>query len=457
MDLALEDWQANSGISIAVELIGTALALRQPTRAAEAAQFILERQQYARETEVEIAEQVLGHKQIAAIEASPDTSDVDIAAERAAVHVQKAHIRGDLRNAIAWTELARGYTLLGQPEPAKRAMDIAILVAPNNRYVLRSAARMYIHQGEPDKAHRIIARSPRTRSDPWLLSVEIAAADLAKTSPRLVRPARTLLDKQSWEPRHLTELAATLGTVEISAGHHREARRLFRTALIEPNENSLAQVEWASQQSVGIDAPTTIFDRPEAFEARARSRLDDGLWAEAALETWQWYFDQPFSSAPTISGSYSTSNGGDFKQSVRFADSGLRANPHNETLLNNAAFALLQLDRVDAAKQYLDRINRSALTGQSLVVNLATRGLLEYRQGRITEGRVLYLAAVGQGDKYPHMRAVAAILMAIEEFRQNSPEARQLGRMAAALSADIDDPAVRQWQGRLMEWFERVN
>jgi Tfp pilus assembly protein PilF len=452
MDRLLQDWDSLRGISVAAEIAGTALALRQPHRGREAAEYILNRRDRAIETEIELAERVMGRPQ-PELEDS-NSEEEDIHATRAALHELRVALHEDFRNPIAWSEVARGYTVLGDGEKAKSAMRFAVFLAPNNRYILRAAARMHIHQGDPERAHNLIMRAPRTKSDPWLIAVEIAAADLAQLPPRLVRTARKLLDARAWAPRHLTELAATLGTIELEAGHDRNARQYFRKALERANENSLAQIEWASQQTSGLDVSLAVQARPEAFEARARANLNNGRWVDAAENTWAWYNDQPFSSEAAISGSYGTGVGGDFEQSVRFASSGLRANPDNEVLLNNAAFALLQLDRPEAARNYLRRVDVDALEDQHLVANLATRGLLEYRTGQVDAGRLLYFDAVNAAGKYPGMQTMATIHMALEELRANGPQARELGRIAARLSASIEEPAVKQWRARLLDQLQ---
>ncbi len=449
MDGLLRDWESSRGISGAAEVAGTALALRQPQRGREAAAYILNRRDQAIETEIELAQRVIGGDQQEIHDSNPE--DVGTDAARAAIHERRRALHADLRNPISWSEIARGYTVLGHKDKAKAAMRIAVLLAPNNRYILRSAARMHIHQGDPERAHSLIMRSPRTKTDPWLVAVEIASADLAQEPPRLVRSARRLLDERSWDPRHLTELAATLGTIELGAGHDRNARQYFRKALVRANENSLAQVEWASQQTSGLDVTLAVQERPEAFEARARANLNGGLWTEAAHNTWAWYYDQPFSSEAAISGSYGTGVGGDFEQSAKFADSGLRANPDNEVLLNNAAFALLQMNQPEVARHYLGRINIASLRDQHLIANLATRGLLEYRSGQVDAGRLLYFEATEAASRFPWMQAMATIHMALEEIRANSPHGLELGRIAARLSASIDEPAVKQWRARLLE------
>ena len=46
-------------------------------------------------------------------------------------------------------------------------------------------------------------------------------------------------------------LAGALATTEMQAGAAKRAHKLFRSALIDPKENSVAQAEWASSRLTG--------------------------------------------------------------------------------------------------------------------------------------------------------------------------------------------------------------
>lgn len=458
MDRALTSWKHRPGISTAADVAGTALVLRQSDRGREAAEFILAHRDKALPTEMALARDLILDEGASADAAGPDATDADTDYERSAVHRRKLSLQLDLSNAVGWSELARSYAVLGQLDKSRRAMMFALSLAPNNRYLIRSAARLLVHVRAPDEAHRLVLRSPRTRDDPWLMAVEIAVADLAAEPPRLTKRARSVIEQGTYSPKHLTELASALGTVELKAGRNRESRRLFRRSLIEPTENSLAQAQWASHHLSGLEVISDVLHQPEAYEARARAELAVGDWTHSAAESWLWYWDQPFSSVPALFGSYGTGVGGDFEQSANFAESGLRSNPDNDVLLNNAAFALLQLNRIVEARQHLDKLNGMSLTGRHLVANLATRGLLAYREGRALEGRELYLRAVDSAaERFPEMQAMAAILLAIEERHLSTPRAEELGRLAIRLATPIDEPGVNLWRKRLIELMESAS
>ena len=54
-------------------------------------------------------------------------------------------------NPIVWVELARLYIMHDQVEKAERALLTALHLAPDNRFVLRSATRFFIHTDQFEK------------------------------------------------------------------------------------------------------------------------------------------------------------------------------------------------------------------------------------------------------------------------------------------------------------------
>src|SRR5262249_52317098 len=133
-------------------------------------------------------------------------------------------------DATSWVDLARVHVLAGNHHAARRAMLVATDLAPTNRFALRSAARMYVHFGEPDVAHDILRRCPRTPEDPWLLGAEIAVARAAARRSKLIRRGQSLLQQHNMSAFSLSELAGALGTNEVFDGSQRIARRLFKIA-----------------------------------------------------------------------------------------------------------------------------------------------------------------------------------------------------------------------------------
>lgn len=341
----------------------------------------------------------------------------------------KAAVARNPRNALAWAERSRQYALKGQLDPAKRSMRCAIVVAPDHRLVLRSAARLLIHRKETDEAQRLLSSSARTVHDPWLLASEIAAASYGGRSTRLIATGRRMLESGRFPPEHLTELASAIATVDLEAGSDRRARRLFEASITAPNDNSLAQAEWATSQLTlkGIDEKLTT--TPESYEALALAASSNGQ-IDAALEHgWAWLMDQPFSPAPAVFGSHAGARAMLYEKAAQFAEQGLIANPGAPMLVNNLAFCLARLGQPREAQQALARLDRSQLTDDERPVIAATQGLIAFRSGNPDEGRRLYADAIRTLNSRAN-RAIAMLMLAVEEIRIAAPERERTSTVA---------------------------
>lgn len=143
-------------------------------------------------------------------------------------------------NPIAYCELARRYVTLGQFEKAKDAIEIALHLAPTHRYVCRSAARFFLHIHEEDRARSIIAKNPALLKDPWLLASEIAINTLMNRTSRNIKKGSELIASCNYSPFSISELSSAIGSVEMINGNKKKCRSYFKTALVNPNDNSLA-------------------------------------------------------------------------------------------------------------------------------------------------------------------------------------------------------------------------
>jgi tetratricopeptide (TPR) repeat protein len=245
-------------------------------------------------------------------------------------------------------------------------------------------------------------------------------------------------------------LASALGTLELKAGNDKRARRLFRQALREPTENSLAQAEWASNRISGLTIEPQDLGEPNAFEARARSGMETGVWEDVIDESWRWHDDQPFDSNATMMGSYAAAVGlEDYEECVRLARAGLVANPGDAMLRNNLAFGLLQLGEVEQAHRALTERPIQGADEEERATHLATLGLLDYRLGNIERGRELYRRAIAMARGDPDLQALAAIMMAREELRLGTSGAYAAISDAFRLSSESDARAVNLWRDRL--------
>ncbi len=380
-----------------------------------------------------------------------DTPHIDFDEVRAKAHRLRRIVRAEPRNAIRWADLALAHTVLGHPEQAEREIRTALAVAGPHRFLLRAAARLYVHMDRPDAAHALLIADPAILDDPWLAAVEVATATLAGTVPKNMKRAQRMLDSSGrYAPWHLAELASQVATTELRAGRVKSAKRLMRLALIQPTDNALAQAEWASANGLGIE-PGNL-DIPRTYEARALRYSHVGDWQGASRAGLDWLADQPFAQEAAQFTSYVASVGAqDWKAAEHAARIGLVANPDNHMLRNNLAFALANQGRAEEAAQQLQHVPPHMRQPHERAVLNATRGLVMFRRGQIPEGRNAYeqavaaLAALQQLD----LAALANVFWAREEVLAGTEEAERVIEAAAGRVKTTHAPEARLWGERL--------
>ncbi|MET4717141.1 Tfp pilus assembly protein PilF [Bradyrhizobium japonicum] len=296
------------------------------------------------------------------------------------------------RDPLLFTETALLYTNLGLNNSAKQLLRAAAALAPNNRYVLRSLTRFWVHQAEPDRALHFLSRSAATKYDPWLLAAQVATEDVAQKKSINWREAKRVLDDDRFSDFELTELAAALATLQLQAGSHKLARKMFRKSLAKPTENSVAQVQWASRRDPTISVSHDL--TANASEALAWEQLSAHQWNEVIGATRRWQEIEPFSVRPAVMGSFvGVGHLGDGRVGEQFARRGLVANKGSQVLHNNLAVSLALQGRVPEARAELENVKPAPGTNEE-IVNLATRGLIEMRAGDVAGGADLYRRSI---------------------------------------------------------------
>lgn len=358
----------------------------------------------------------------------PVTTDEGDAA-RVLVRSLRRRLAVNPKNAVGWVDLARAFATLGSPRKALRAMDVAVQLGPENRFVLRSASRLYVHVADPERAHRLLSEGARSAHDPWLLASQLAVGHLSDRPLGSMRPARRLAEDTTFSAFERSELFAALATLELSAGNDKRSKKLFGHSLEDPHENSLAQAEWASGRTT-LQVPQVLLETPDSYEARARDAEARGAWRDAYRQTTYWLHAEPFSAAPAVHGSYVASIGmRDYGAAIDIARAGIMANPHDVTLRNNLAFSLAASGDVDAAAAELDAVRHLVRDPRDRVLLAATGGMVAYRSGDVASGRTLYRKALDMARatrETARLVPLAAIHFATEEVRAGGTESETL-------------------------------
>lgn len=241
----------------------------------------------------------------------------------------------------------------------------------------------------------------------------------------VVKPAARILASDKFSPGSLTELRAGVGSVELLGGDRRRSKRLLQASLEDPNDNALAQIEWALSLDRMFDVDVGSFDVSRNYEALALEAYNQQNWSSVIRHCESWLMDMPFASRPVMMASHvATLVLDEPGAAVLFCQAGRLATPRDPQLVNNSAYALALDGRPEDALEVLDEIPLSTVEDERAKVYLtATRGLVSFRLGRIPEGRLFYAAAIEAANhvEEPSFRQLAILNYAREELLVKQP------------------------------------
>lgn len=442
----LKIWRAQGGIEFAAEVVTAAISQELYDDAIDAAEFLISKND-TKSTVISIAKQVLFRSGKKVVEKTNNLQNTIANHENLykRIHDLRNLLNDYPRNALMWADLSLNYVLLGQLQQSREVMTRAIILAPNNRFILRSATRLFVHLDEPDTAHDLLINKVITRFDPWLIAAEIATASVANIKPKLVREGKEFLERGKLPPFHLAELASALATLELNAGSLRKARKLFQLSLIEPTENSVAQSVWVKKDLPTLETDIAVNKTPRVFEARALDALFKMKWSEAVEASQLWLTDEAFSSRPAELGSYAASLGlENYFKAECFARDGLVANPNDLTLINNLAYALANQNKLIEALKTINNVSQSFTTSTEGIAIAATKGLINIRMGQIEKGKELYLQAISSAwhTKNIDHYAFASINYAREMLRADNMTKNEALAIAENASSFTSNPHV---------------
>ncbi len=440
-------WKTNGGVGQAADLVNNAFLLKQSGPSVlEAAAFLRTKESALSGPLLEVVRGVLdgGTDNWQVIH----TQAISEEWLQKKIHKIRGYLREQPRNSVLNVELSRLYILLNQPVQSKKSMLQAVKLSPNNRFVLRSASRLFLHLKERGLAHDVLRYADRTRFDSWLLAAEISVASAIGHRPRFLSQGQRLLKEHKLGPGDISELATAVAMEEIEHGKNRTAKQLIQLAIEEPTENTLAQVAWASRNRIhlgNLDA-NRFKDVPLLHESMAWQFFEEQNWSRAKEEAMLWYEDQPFSSRPVnFAGYVACTLERNYRDSIRIYEVGRRVNPTSFTILNNLAFAYASDNQPDKADEILNSFPTGILDEKEKVYAHATSGLIAFRRGQIAIGRALYKAAITNANKTTekNLGVRAGIYYAREELRLNPPDAIQIRQQIIELVSKTSDEELK--------------
>lgn len=466
------DWKLNRTVIHASDLLSAAISNNKKNNpsVADAANFILENKHKATTSQISLANHILNNK--LPVELSLRFKEVNIdklpslinpEPIRERIRETKNLLRAYPANPIWYVELSRYYSILGQEENSIWAMKTALHFAPNNRFVLRCATRVFAHYHNEknnylEYIHNFLRKSPMTIIDPWLASAEISIATIQKRTSKLIKNGIALINSKNISPFNFTELASSIGTVELLNGSTKKSREYFNKSLINPNDNSLAQLEWASTKDSQLNIDPNNFSVDMNFEAMTLDAYHNSDYDAALDNAAKWFFDMPFSLRPILFASNLASTIlKDQAKSILFLNAGLTSHPYDPLLINNLAYALALDDKPSEAFKQLNKIRNDAHIEQTTQICLdATKGLAYIRAGFLDQGRQLYLSAIKKTKEISNQELnwTAILNYTREEIRLGSEFVEPLMDIVAKIPAESKDIEIRSLRSDVISLHE---
>jgi tetratricopeptide (TPR) repeat protein len=395
-DLVGSAWRAfvdDRNIGTASEALSEALLARNADAARDASRYIL---QSASDAPPLLLRWARDCSDGAIPELAPAVDEVSKA---------RALLKLSPKNAVVWADMARHYAIQGDRKRALKCMKSAVQLAPDHRWILRTASRFLVHQGDNVAAHSMLAAHPRSKGDPWLMAAELACAHVAGKAPKLWKIGNEALRYDRYAPAHVSELAIAIGMMELEAGNRKLARKLVQRGLIAPTENVLAQVLWAKESKHLGDGiaklDSLVGANGDAFEAAYKLRIRKGDITEAMQACRNWIADEPFASRPKLEATFVASLLDDHATVVRLASEVLRTDGHLSGPIElNLMFSEISqgtIGRNDPARvlKSATRLRTLIDAGGPLAIHAtANLALLSYRIGDGDAGQQLYQTAI---------------------------------------------------------------
>ena len=447
-DEALAAWNSDRSIESASELVSAAIVLGRANEVSGAATMLADAGSDTSVTMREMAIRALD----GTLSSLSRTSEIGFQPNEIKIHTAIAAYKRRLRlyptDSVAWVDLARLYTIIGQLKPARRAIEIAVAREPNNRFIVRSSARFFAHLNQPDDLDRglnAVRRSRALRTDPWLMAAEISLSMVARVTPISIMRARQLSESDGIDPWDSSELNGALASFAIDHGGFGKPSKLFKKSLRSPTENTVAQAEWAANQHRAVQVPITLLERPGVFEALALHYRGQRQWNLVVDACRKWSALEPTSSRPMAAGSFvalaALENG---EMALEFVNRAALSKPNDFLVLNDRTVALAYLGRLAQAQTEFNRIKPHDLSEVNETAYLATGGLLKYRSGQRSEGFALYMQAMATkvSRERPDIRAIVAWHLLREEAHFGAPDAVALADQLWNQTKNISMPEI---------------
>ena len=231
------------------------------------------------------------------------------------------------------------------------------------------------------------------------------------------------------------------------AGERKKARTFVKKGLLEPTENTLAQIFWAKENRHLNDAfklDELVKSATDAYEADYQLNIINGNLLAALKAARTWEADEPFAARPCSEIAYVASLLDDHNLAIKMACRVKQLDGDIDPILNmNAICATLSSgklrngrDQAEIKKIQMKIIHSIEHADGSSYHAVANLGLWHYRYGDLSIGRECYMRAVAIAEKthLTEAAAMAATYAAREAILSADPSANTILQQAKNLS-----------------------
>lgn len=401
----IKAWKDNKTIPYAGDLISAAIIGEQKTNSfvQDAAKFIIEREEDVPNSLFKTALSIFPKNESFSKEnTTPISEQLNIILNqdninRERVKFLRKQIHRYPYNPIWYNEIALAYTKLGLTKKAVDNMNIAIHLAPYSRYISRSAARLFLHIGDIDRAHYVLINNPALCKDPWIIASEIGVNASRGRSSRFIKLGISMINSGKYSPFSLSELSSAIGSIEYNHSK-KKCKSYIDKALVCPNDNSLSQAEWLLSIDSSMNFAFSDYRLlKNKHEADARKAFLKNDFSKALSTSINWIEDMPFAKTPIdFAANMAFTFKKQYDDAIKILKIGLKSNPNELSFLNNLAYSYALSGKTDEADNILygPLLSSPHINDDINICIIATKGLNEYRKKNINNGRYYYMQAI---------------------------------------------------------------
>lgn len=305
------------------------------------------------------------------------------------IRTLKIFLKDCSHDSLSWNDLAFYYAVIGERDKSEHCMRVGFNLQPNHPFLARSYARLLVHYDAPDKALYILKKNRKETYHPEILSADIAIRRAFEIGSPDITTARRLISKYSNQPHCISELSASLGTIEAENGSIKKAKGHLTTSALAPTENTIAQLQWISQQH-NIYIPINKIN-VQSLEANAISSYNNKNYPRCRDELMMLHKFQPFSEGALVDAGYLSMVALDDPEFV----CGFSEYFGNNVLdsfraKNNYIAAKLTIGDLNNIEKMLIELRNLPKDDREKAVLSATMGMYLYRIGEYDRGRKHY-------------------------------------------------------------------